>query len=1004
MDNPNPIYYRDLITPDNSVTDLISQLETLIAQYEELRGKIQTQATATAKSMQGLSGATQEQREQIKLLSEESDKLLTEYRDTQGTLRALNEKYNDSNVALKEFTKIQKLVEQVNRSAEGSYDRLSAQYRLNKIRLNEMSEAQRHGTEAGRKLETETRKIYERMNELQKATGKAQLQVGQYERALGGVLGVNNTFLNVITDTSKAAETFHGILGALASPIGVVIGVVGAAVGAFKLWRDSVHETQAAGDALDIEVAGWSATWEVFRKSISTFDFRGFITGAAEAAAAGRNLKAVLDETFERANSARILRASMSEENAALEEAMRNQKLSYEERLAAADKYLENMQGIYDQEQETARRNADAQLEYLFSVTNRTQYATDVEREAAKQRLAAFIADYNVNEDRIKEAQRFIQAEKDVNTAQRDLNLQGAGYMREANEEKLRASKELLDSMTDDQKEFVALVKQYNLTSDAEVKAYVDAEVKFLDAKAASYNDQKRIVTMRNNLEAQEEKAATDAAKARAKAAEDAAKAEKKAAEDAAKAVAKEAAEKERQRKQEIADQRAMLQAQVQTIQLQIAVEREGTREMLALRIAAIEKRREIELFENKQLAENLRQDEAAINAKYDAEVLRTQADFSTKLAQRDLKAQQDLAANEFALLDRNERQKTIFRLQQEEARLQAVLKMDETATEKMTETEVAAVKAALDGIKKQRATLGYSNLYEVLGLNLDTQQQNALNTALSSVQQSLSSLVSSWQAVADAAAEAARSQVDAAKEALDAEIQARNEGYANNVKQAQREYELSKKNLANAQKEQERAQKAQIALDTVTQASSLITATANIWAAFSKAGMAGPALAAAATAVMWGSFLAAKIKAVQVAGVKKEEYGEGTVELLQGGSHASGHDIDLGAKKDGSRRRAEGGEYFAVINKRNSRKFGSVIPDVINAFNDGTFADKYQKAGAAMDAAALNIIGGASGTDVSRLEQDVAAIRKQGDETRFVDADGCTVIQYRNLTRKIRS
>lgn len=1060
MDNPNPIYYRDLITPDNAVTDLISQLETLIAQYEELRGKIQTQATATVKSMQGLSGATQEQREQIKLLSEESDKLLTEYRDTQGTLRALNEKYNDGNVALKEFTKIQKLVEQVNRSAEGSYDRLSAQYRLNKIRLNEMSEAQRHGTEAGRKLETETRKIYERMNELQKATGKAQLQVGQYERALGGVLGVNNTFLNVITDTSKATETFHGILGALSSPIGVVIGVVGAAVGAFKLWRDSVHETQAAGDALDIEVAGWQATWEVFRKSISTFDFGGFITGAREAAAAGRNLKAVLDETFERANSARILRASMSEENAALEEAMRNQNLSYEERIAAADKYLENMQGIYDQEQETARRNADAQLEYLFSVTNRTQYATDVEREAAKQRLAAFIADYNVNGARIKEARRYIQAEAAIAADETAIasGLSQSSY--KIVSERLAQNRQIIAGMTDEQQEFVRLVKQYNLTSDADVKAYVDAEVNFLNAKAASYNDQKRIVTMRNNLEAQEEKAATDAAKARAKAAEDAAEAEKKEALAKLQAVVDgiqleiDATETGTQemldlRLQKIEAQRALeleknaqkakelrqdeaainakydrmrqaeekkqqseiskirlqtLQTEQQSLQLQISITQDGTQEMLDLRLALIEKQREIELEQNRQKAEKMRIDEKLINAKYDALALKQTADFRTKQAQRDLKASQDLAANEFALLDRNERQKTIFRLQQEEERLQAILRINETATEKMTDDEVAAVKSALDGIKKQRASLGYNNLYEVLGLNLSTQQQSALNTAISSVQQSLSSLVSSWQAVANAAAEAAKSQVDAAKEALDAEIQARNEGYANNVKQAQKEYELSKKNLAKAQKEQERAQKAQIALDTVTQASSLITATANIWAAFSKAGMAGPALAAAATAVMWGSFLAAKIKAVQVAGVKKEEYGEGTVELLQGGSHASGHDIDLGTKKDGTRRRAEGGEYFAVINKRNSRKFGSVIPDVINAFNDGTFADKYQKAGAAMDAAALNIIGGASGTDVSRLEQDVAAIRKQGDETRFVDADGCTVIQYRNLTRKIRS
>ena len=157
-------------------------------------------------------------------------------------------------------------------------------------------------------------------------------------------------------------------------------------------------------------------------------------------------------------------------------------------------------------------------------------------------------------------------------------------------------------------------------------------------------------------------------------------------------------------------------------------------------------------------------------------------------------------------------------------------------------------------------------------------------------------------------------------------------------------------------------------------------------------------AAAIAAIAGMWVSFAGAKIKAAQVAGVEK--YAEGTVELLQGGSHASGHDIDLGRKPDGTRRRAEGGEFFAVINKRNSRRFRSVIPDVINSLNDGTFADRYQRASASMAGYAAGMIG----ADISGLEKDVAAIRRNGEETRYVDGQGNTVIRYKNLTRKIKS
>ena len=443
------------------------------------------------------------------------------------------------------------------------------------------------------------------------------------------------------------------------------------------------------------------------------------------------------------------------------------------------------------------------------------------------------------------------------------------------------------------------------------------------------------------------------------------------------------------------------LQAEQQAIQLQIAITQDGTQEMLDLRLANIEKQREIEIEQNKQKDEKVRQNEAAINAKYDALRLKESANFNNKLAERDLKALQDLEKAEFDLLDRNERQKTIFRLQQEKARLLAILKLNETATEKMTETEIEAIKKTIEGINKERDRLGYNNLWELLGVNLDDQQQSALQTALDSVKDSIGDIMDAWMDAADAAVESADKQVEAAQKILDAEIEARNAGYANSVETAQKELELAKKNRENAQREQAKAQKSQLALDSVTQASSLVTATANIWKAFSGAGAVGIALAALATATMWGAFTAAKIKAAQVT-ARDEKYGEGTVELLQGGSHASGHDIDLGTKKDGTRRRAEGGEYFAVINKKNSRRFRSIIPDVINSFNNGTFADRYQRASEQAGGLALNLMG--AGADLSGLEKDVSAIRQQGDTVQYVDGSGNTVIRYKNLTRKIKS
>jgi hypothetical protein len=152
----------------------------------------------------------------------------------------------------------------------------------------------------------------------------------------------------------------------------------------------------------------------------------------------------------------------------------------------------------------------------------------------------------------------------------------------------------------------------------------------------------------------------------------------------------------------------------------------------------------------------------------------------------------------------------------------------------------------------------------------------------------------------------------------------------------------------------------------------------------------------------MWGTFAAAKVKAWQMAGAgTSEKYGEGTVELLEGGSHQSGNDIDLGRKSNGTRRRAEGGEFFAVINKRNSRKYRDIIPDVINSLNQGTFAEKYLNA---YDGGGVSVVA-PQGTNLSRVEAGIDRINDNLEKpTTFVDKNGNMVTIYKNVKRVIKS
>ena len=214
----------------------------------------------------------------------------------------------------------------------------------------------------------------------------------------------------------------------------------------------------------------------------------------------------------------------------------------------------------------------------------------------------------------------------------------------------------------------------------------------------------------------------------------------------------------------------------------------------------------------------------------------------------------------------------------------------------------------------------------------------NSLNTAMQYMDEFMDKRIE----MAEIAVEAAQRESEAAKTNLDYEMEARANGYAHNVDLARREYEEKLAIEQKAIEEKQRLQKIQESIDTVTQISSLVTATAQLWAAYASIPFAGQALAIAATALMWGSFAAAKIQAAQLANAKT--YGEGGMEYIDyGGSHASGRDVDFGRTKDGRPRRVEKGEVVSVINKKNVEKYGvSNIENIVNSLNNGTFEKQY--------------------------------------------------------------
>lgn len=452
-----------------------------------------------------------------------------------------------------------------------------------------------------------------------------------------------------------------------------------------------------------------------------------------------------------------------------------------------------------------------------------------------------------------------------------------------------------------------------------------------------------------------------------------------------------------------------ILDARERDIENQLELVKKGTEEELQLLLQQNEVRRQLALAQNAAKPAEQQVSTSVINAQFDKSAAQTKGSFQMT----SFDEQQALDEAVFNEVKRSETEITRFKLEQEKARWQEQIRLAEAGGLDWSQAQIDAAKSIVKGIDRELseldnfvANIGKKGLggalLEKLGFGDD--QIDALKDAVNIVIEQLQSIMDAEVELAEQAVEAAEERVEAAQEAYNAEVEARNNGYANNVATAKKELEQEKKNQQEKQKMLEAAQRRQENLNSIIQASSLITASANLWSSFSSIPIVGPALALAAIATMWTSFAVAKIKAKQVTASQSDEYGEGGLEFLEGGSHASGDDIDLGVKnKKKHRMKAEGGEALAIISKKRTRKYKKILPDVINSLNKGTFEDKYLNAFASSDGQSISLNSNGN-MDLSKIEDDVRSIRKQNETKYYTMPNGIVVIQHKNVKRIIKN
>lgn len=1004
----NPIKYSDLISPDNSITELIKQLQDLLKTYNDTAGGIKAEAIQLTQALKGVSGATDEGRTATKKAADDADRLAKAQRDLAFAESETAKKIAELKAAQTEQNQINKLIVKLNQSAEGSYNRLSAQYSLNKIAINNMSQAERDYAEETEGLITQTRELYEEMKRLQEETGKHQLNVGNYPEvssAIAGVsdkvtelIGINNAFgqsilalgrggaeskavFTAMADGAKALGA--SLMGLLTNPVFVAIaGIAGAGV-AFKWWYDYNaglveatrltqqftgksgddlkayrNQVQAIADTFDVEFKETLIAANALSKQFG-IDANEALQLIQDGFVAGANANGEFIDTLkeypayfkEAGISADQFVAIVAQTNKAGifsdkgVDAIKEANLRLREMTTATAEALEGIGISSEQVQADLQSGAKTTFQVMQEVSAKLN-----ELPESSAAVGTAIADIfgGPGEDA---GLQYLQTLKDISTNLDDVKTR-AGILGQLQERQLQSQLELQNALSGlfdlTGGNFETLQTRVKIFINGALTGLIKGVINLANYLIDFYNNslllraawQGIVVTFKNAFDT-------------------------------------------------IGNLFGyfmdVLRAVGSTIKGVFTLDWDEFKAGLSGFVNALPN---LVKSSVNDVRENLSEGIENINNRLDPITIPVTVDNAEveKVAAQVVKSVEKAAQTG----DGGTKPKPI-------ERMLGLTPVDSAKVQgKAVKTTKDTIKAVDNVITesaeetKQRGT----DIYSVFGLNLDDDTKAGIDSSVQYAMDALNTYIDEYIAAADRKVEAADRDVEAAQRALEVEIENRNAGYAHNVATAQKELEMAKRNQEKALREQEKAQKAQAALQTVMQIGDMVTASALIWSQL------GFPWAIPAIAVMWGSFAASKIKAAQLA--KTQTYGDGGVELLQGGSHQSGNDIDFGTRPDGTRRRAEGGEFFAVINKRNSRRFRHLIPDIVNSLNNGTFPAKYMNAYATGDGLTLNI--GGNSPDLRALSDDVREIKEQNKRRVYVDANGNIIEVYKNLRRKIKS
>lgn len=946
---PNPTLHSDILKDDGAIDAAIAKLEQLGKAGVEALDKVKKKAGELETELEGVSIASKANKDKIDETAKHTAKLESEYQKLTDTLSE-----NGKQLALlrEGKTKANQIVKNEAKlilSAEGSYNQLSAKYSLIKIRLNEMGKAQRETTQEGIELVKQSKEIRDEMNRLQMETGNTSLNVGNYTESIKEALSEMNNFGGV------SGEVIGGIGGIskafkalLANPIVFILSAIVAALAALgNAFARSEKGAKLFEKAGAVVSAGMTILVSIVNKvvdGISALFDGGIIEGFK------RIGQAVIDNIVNRfKGTIDILKAVGRGIKALVTGDFEELKKAAEDAAIATTQIFT---GLDEQQQKAVAKALGETASEAVNLTNKYIALAEAQRKRREENSAL-----TRSLGALQKAEAVAQVSANDTTLSFAKQAAAVDALEKAQQKRLQTEIR------------IARNNLSNITQELNIRKSAGEDVISL------YEEQTSALAEVQRLESEYTVSVLEVAKQRREIRRDEFErsldyaidfydAQKtlleKTANDAEASFESRVDAYNRLRDLDssaFAEQQKLLEdftgVKLNLNQLALEDDERIVRERL--------KQYDLDDVTLGRILETLRERKAAIG-----DILDIEKDLTAERNKANA-VPQKLEAFDFGKASEKE----------------TADKITKQATKAL---ELARIQIA-DELEKAKPA---EDIYDLLGIDFGKTGETQMKSALQMAKDELMAFAAFRTQIADQNVENSNREVEEAQRALEIQLQNQATGSASRIKAAEKELEEAKKRQARALAEQQKAQRAERRLQTIQQAANLVTASAKIW------GQLGFPAALPALAIMWGSFIASKVRAEKLA---KSTNRKGTfVDLDFGGSHESGNDIPFGVSKDGkSILTAERGESMAVFTAQARRKYGATLPMLVDAINRNKAEIDFGKiAGEGISDSEPTVV--AVSNDNTKMEGYLKTIASNSErEKTNVLPDGRIVTTYKN-------